>query len=189
MHPESTFKTCSRAQKLAEKAIKDRLTRILVIFGATAGMCYTALWYFPTLIVAGGIVTVAWDLWLHRRVSWFRANRAARKRQAQRAATSSDPAAEEAGSESVELPSRNTSKPSPVTHSNDSTSAVQRRHPAQAASSVQAASQPHASVAEGDADRTDVKSYAIPVPIGLTIIALFFGECSDHSPRVPADSS
>lgn len=52
--------------QLAEKAIKDRLTRILVLMGACAGMCYNALWYFPVLIVIGGAATMTWDLWLQR---------------------------------------------------------------------------------------------------------------------------
>ncbi|PSK45271.1 hypothetical protein B9Z65_2411 [Elsinoe australis] len=54
------------AVQLAEKAIKDRLTRILVLMGACAGMCYNALWYFPVLIVIGGAATMTWDLWLQR---------------------------------------------------------------------------------------------------------------------------
>jgi hypothetical protein len=54
------------AVQLAEKVIHDRLTRILVIFGACAGLCYNALWYFPVLMIAGGLVTVIWDLWIPR---------------------------------------------------------------------------------------------------------------------------
>ncbi|KAL3459347.1 chromate transporter-domain-containing protein [Aspergillus heterothallicus] len=51
------------AVQLAEKAIRDRVSRILVIFGACAGLCYSALWYFPVLIVFGGVVTAVWDGW------------------------------------------------------------------------------------------------------------------------------
>ncbi|PLN81863.1 putative chromate ion transporter [Aspergillus taichungensis] len=51
------------AVQLSEKAIRDRLSRILVIFGACAGLCYSALWYFPVLILSGGIVTAVWDGW------------------------------------------------------------------------------------------------------------------------------
>jgi hypothetical protein len=54
------------AVQLAEKAIKDKLSRILVIFGACAGLCYTALWYFPVLMVIGGVTSALWDLWLQR---------------------------------------------------------------------------------------------------------------------------
>lgn len=52
------------AVQLARKAITDKLTRILVVFGACAGLCYNALWYFPVLIVVAGIVTVLWDCWV-----------------------------------------------------------------------------------------------------------------------------
>jgi hypothetical protein len=49
------------AVQLSESAIKDRLTRILVIFGALMGLCYTALWYFPVIMLAGGTAAVIWD--------------------------------------------------------------------------------------------------------------------------------
>lgn len=67
------------AVQLAEKAIKDKLTRILVIFGACAGLCYSALWYFPLLIVLGGLSVVVWDGWMSQyirktRAKWRRRN-------------------------------------------------------------------------------------------------------------------
>ncbi|RHZ52918.1 putative chromate ion transporter [Aspergillus thermomutatus] len=67
------------AVQLAEKAIKDKLTRILVIFGACAGLCYNALWYFPLLMVIGGLSTVVWDGWMSQyirktRAKWRRRN-------------------------------------------------------------------------------------------------------------------
>jgi chromate transport protein ChrA len=52
------------AVQLSEGAIKDHLTRILVIFGALMGLCYTALWYFPVIMVAGGSAAVIWDRFL-----------------------------------------------------------------------------------------------------------------------------
>jgi chromate transport protein ChrA len=55
------------AVQLSQKAIIDKLSRILVFFGGTAGMLYTALWYFPVLMAAAGLVTVVWDYrWPHR---------------------------------------------------------------------------------------------------------------------------
>ncbi|KAL4757549.1 chromate transporter-domain-containing protein [Aspergillus foveolatus] len=51
------------AVQLAEKAVRDKLSRLLVIFGACAGLCYSALWYFPLLMVVEGFVTTAWDGW------------------------------------------------------------------------------------------------------------------------------
>src|SRR5579862_7864140 len=60
------------AVQLAQSAITDRLSRILVFLGATAGMLYNALWYFPVLMLAAGVVTVAWDA---RRERWWRKSR------------------------------------------------------------------------------------------------------------------
>ena len=51
------------AVQLATRAITDPLSRLIVVFSACAGMCYNALWYFPVLMVGGGISTVVWDLW------------------------------------------------------------------------------------------------------------------------------
>lgn len=54
------------AVQLSERAITDRLTRILVFFGACAGMLYNALWYFPVLMAASGVCAVVYDFrWLH----------------------------------------------------------------------------------------------------------------------------
>lgn len=49
------------AIQLSQKAITDKLTRILVFFGGCAGMLYNALWYFPVLMVVGGASTILWD--------------------------------------------------------------------------------------------------------------------------------
>ncbi|KAL8706576.1 MAG: hypothetical protein Q9201_000389 [Fulgogasparrea decipioides] len=49
------------AVQLSQKAITDKLTRILVFLGATAGMLYNALWYFPVLMFVGGASTIIWD--------------------------------------------------------------------------------------------------------------------------------
>ena len=61
------------AVELAHKAITDRLTRLLVFFGAAAGMLYNALWYFPTIIFAAGLTTIVHDFrWLHGPVKAIR---------------------------------------------------------------------------------------------------------------------
>ena len=64
---------------LARKCIKDNLSRILVIFGACAGLCYSALWYYPVLVAVGGIAAVTWDLWLGRQVRRWQQKREAKK--------------------------------------------------------------------------------------------------------------
>jgi chromate transport protein ChrA len=54
------------AVQLADKAITDKLTRALVFLGGVAGMLYTALWFFPVLMLAAGLATLLWDFkWLH----------------------------------------------------------------------------------------------------------------------------
>lgn len=63
------------AVQLAEKAIKDDVTRIIVIFGACAGMCHNALWYFPVLMVVGGLATFLWDGHMKPAIARFRARR------------------------------------------------------------------------------------------------------------------
>ena len=57
------------AVQLSQSAIKDQLSRILVIFGACAGLCYTALWYFPILMLFGGLVAAIWDTWMGKKVT------------------------------------------------------------------------------------------------------------------------
>jgi hypothetical protein len=61
------------AVQLAEKAIRDKPTRILVILGACAGLRYNALWYFPLLMLLGSLATVIWDGWMSQKVGKVRA--------------------------------------------------------------------------------------------------------------------
>lgn len=50
------------AVRLAERAITDRITRALVYLGGTMGMLYTALWYYPVIMVGAGLTTLIWDM-------------------------------------------------------------------------------------------------------------------------------
>jgi chromate transport protein ChrA len=56
------------AVQLSNKAITDKLSRGLVFLGATAGMMYNALWYFPVIIAASGVTTLVWDSGVVQRV-------------------------------------------------------------------------------------------------------------------------
>jgi len=59
--------------QLADKTITDKITRILVFFGATAGMLYSKLWYFPVLLAVSSLVTFVWDQrWLQKYYSKLR---------------------------------------------------------------------------------------------------------------------
>jgi chromate transport protein ChrA len=60
------------AVQLAQKAITDKMTRILVFLGACAGLLYNALWYFPLLMFLAGCASVTYDFRvLHPSVRWF----------------------------------------------------------------------------------------------------------------------
>lgn len=67
------------AVRLAERAITDRITRALVYLGGIMGMLYTALWYYPVIMVGAGLTTLVWDLriphgvinLLRRCLSWY----------------------------------------------------------------------------------------------------------------------
>ena len=50
------------AVRLSERAITDKLTRFLVYLGGIMGILYTALWYYPAVMVGAGVTTLVWDL-------------------------------------------------------------------------------------------------------------------------------
>ncbi|KAL2152260.1 hypothetical protein VTH82DRAFT_5444 [Thermothelomyces myriococcoides] len=55
------------AVELSQKAITDKLTRIIVFSTGAAGMLYKALWYFPVLMAISGFATLIYDFrWIHR---------------------------------------------------------------------------------------------------------------------------
>lgn len=72
------------AVQVAEKAIRDGLTGILVILGACAGLC--APWYFPLLMVLGGLINVIRDGWTRSQVGNLRAKLTRRKQNSRREA-------------------------------------------------------------------------------------------------------
>lgn len=76
------------AVQLAEKAITDKMTRVIVCFGGAAGILYSSLWYFPLLMVAGGLATVVWDLRIvHKALNWAGNIVSSRSRQEERQVT------------------------------------------------------------------------------------------------------
>ncbi len=50
------------AVRLAKRAVTDKITRFLVYLSGIMGMLYTAIWYYPVLLVGAGCVTLIWDL-------------------------------------------------------------------------------------------------------------------------------
>ncbi|KAF2274979.1 chromate transporter family protein [Westerdykella ornata] len=164
------------AVQLAEKAITDKLTRILVIFGACAGLCYNALWYFPVLIVIGGIVTVIWDTWLRQQVDKFKAKRERKRREA----TSTERTAEEI--QPIEMVGREGS-------TREGAEGLQRRTPAPGEKEgVSGRNTPNNNGAVSTETRdsvsgsetsaapavADMNTHAISIKVGISIIIAFF---------------
>ncbi|KAF1955917.1 hypothetical protein CC80DRAFT_594089 [Byssothecium circinans] len=150
------------AVQLAEKAIRDKLTRILVILGACAGLCYNALWYFPLLMLLGGLATVIWDGWLSQKLGMVKTKLKRRKR-------NPEGMAEETGAtESVPLEERI-----------EGQNGIQRRSVTtgsqKSGHSREAPLQTLADSAQPQPDRTeDPSDHAIRIRIGIALVILFF---------------
>lgn len=152
------------AVQLAEKAIKDRLTRLLVILGACAGLCYNALWYFPLLMAIGGITTVVWDLWMRATVGRIKAGFERRKKGKQREE-------EEHTTAPVQLEER-----APEASGVQRNSGVSHRiNVAVPAGQPVAGLSGEITCGDSAPQTIDMVSHAIPVKVGLAIIAAFFG--------------
>lgn len=150
------------SRQLATKAITDPLSRILVIFGACAGLCYTALWYFPAMVGIGGVVAVVWDIWLSRAIGQIKAKRQQKRINKQRAAEESQETASSIPLEDLSHPAtssqrRATSIPAQVRHNKHETTNTEA---AERVASEAPSSQDH--------------SYSFSVWTGIAIIILFF---------------
>lgn len=171
------------AVQLAEKAITDKVSRLLVIFGACAGLCYTALWYFPLLLAIGGLVTLLWDLWARGVVGRYKERR--RQRKAGNA-TARDGSNSEAGIslEPTATAGAATPEGTNLQHRRPTTmegEELQRDIETQEAPKTPEAgpSQPVKMPGKDTAtwDRiggTDMLAHAIPVKVGIAIIGVFF---------------
>ncbi|KAG9187682.1 hypothetical protein G6011_05553 [Alternaria panax] len=158
------------AVQLSEKAIKDRVTRILVIFSACAGLCYNALWYFPVLIAIGGFTTVMWDVWLRQRVGKMRAAYLAKRRRAR----NEQGDAEEVQATSQSIPIELT-RPEAVKRRQRAGSSTDRIVPEQEEAGRSHAGE-HPVVddrAETAASVADVKTHNISVKVGVSLIVGF----------------
>jgi hypothetical protein len=150
------------AVQLAEKAIHDKISRILIIVGACAGLCYNALWYFPVLMVIGGIAIALWDGWMSSQVQ--RAKRAWRNRHHRPA----EP--EEANSSNLEMQS-------PSAAPAEQNDRVRSRKANQAGNSLQTpgAAPESTRSTETEASQLPVYQYRVSIRTGLVIMVAFFG--------------
>ncbi|OOQ88972.1 putative chromate ion transporter [Penicillium brasilianum] len=148
------------AVQLAEKAIQDKISRILIIFGACAGLCYNALWYFPVLMVIGGVAIATWDGWLYSQVQ--RAKRVWKNRH-QRSADS-----EQANTANLEMAP--TTRPA-ATEQNE---AVRSRKSNQSGDLPQASGAIAESTLSTETEASQSQKYRVRVRTGLIIFVAFF---------------
>jgi len=152
------------AVQLAEKAIKDKLTRILVIMGAVAGLCYNALWYFPTLMAIGGLAAAIWDGWLDQKIRKIRA-RLRRKRN-----TREDTTRQSGADESIALEEGVEHVPG--------TLQIRARGPGMQTPSETANTQPLNPEADGTGELHVKVDHTVRIRVGVALIVFFFGEFS-----------
>jgi hypothetical protein len=144
------------AVQLAEMAIKDDITRILVIVGACAGVCYNALWYFPILMVIGGLVTFLWDSHFKPQIAKFKARR--------RLQSSPDGFTEAtAGMDAAPIDALEA-------NSSSATTVQRKKQPAEVDSSGSSEMSAH-----GFPEALAEKDHTIQVRVGIPIIIFFFG--------------
>jgi hypothetical protein len=165
--PTAVIQLTQYVLQLADKAIRDKLSRCLVIFGACAGLCYNSLWYFPTLIIAGGVVTALWDTRLRQALA--RLMKKLKQRRSRQETV--EQGVDSGNDQSIELRSPQ-GEPSSV---------VQRRVGDAAASSERPTSpkqgEPSDIVAlPTAAPSTDMRSHGVSIKLGLSIIVVFSGE-------------
>lgn len=155
------------AVQLAEKAVRDKISRILIIFGACAGLCYNALWFFPVLMVGGGLTIAIWDSWLHSQVQ--RAKSAWRNRH-------NPPVdSEEANATSVEMDSVQ-----PAGEDNATIRSRKKTTPDDAPSSLpQTSNAPSSSAQSTQTEEPQAPTHVIRIRAGIAIVTVFFGIPSD----------
>ncbi|THZ09074.1 chromate ion transporter-like protein [Aureobasidium pullulans] len=150
------------AVQLATIAITDPLSRILVIFGACAGLCYTALWYFPVMVGIGGVVAVVWDIWLSRAIGKIQAKR-------QQKWTNEQRAAEESQENTSSIPLEDLSRPATSSQRMATSIPAQSRPNKHETTNTEAAER-----VASEAPSTQDHSYSSSVWTGIAIIILFF---------------
>lgn len=147
--------------------------------GACAGLCYNALWYFPVLIVIGGLSTLIWDTWLQQKVGKLKAKWRRRK-----SSDSAEPAVEEAQPVETVLPEgsvregvEGVHRRTPATVSHDAIS-VQQTGPA-STNTVAPLVRGNENESENE-NATDTVTHAISIKVGVSIIIAFFSKYIHH---------
>jgi hypothetical protein len=145
--------------------------------GACAGICYNALWFFPVLIVVGGLVTVIWDVWLARKIGKAKAkweNRRRRTRDevgdAEETVTSQDiqPPVEL----QIQRPEAVKQRVQAGTSTDHITATGAAAEPGRADSQESMTTE----AAAGTPPVADIKTHNISIKLGVSLILGFFGK-------------
>lgn len=160
------------AVQLADKSIKDRMTRILVIWGGCAGLCYNALWYFPVLIVAGGIVCGIWDVWAARTVERAKLRWKTRRnrRLANLTSNTTEPESVEMTRVENPLPDVQRRRRGNEDSAKDNTSTT-----ATSSNAIQTTERPERSAQAALSSASTQQYYGVPIATGIGLIALTIG--------------
>ena len=155
------------------------MTRILVIAGACAGICYNAFWYLPVLIVVGGIIAVLWDTWLAQKVGKFQAQWENKRRRTRNEAGDVE---ETSATQDIQLPQRlQVRRPEAVKRRTQASSSTDRIVSEGGDAGPERANSQRSTGLETITDSTpviDVKTYTISIKLGTSLIAGFLGKSS-----------
>lgn len=167
------------AVQLSNKVITDPLSRLILVFSACAGLCYNALWYFPVLMVIGGMSTVVWDTWARNFVGKLKDRRRRRRGQDNTLESSGgNLAVDNTGREDTAEDER--SRRSIVS----ARSAIRMVHLRRDGGNIDSGEPLGADESDPPKEEASVRSvpqavtrvsHGIPVKIGVVIIAAFFG--------------
>jgi len=156
--------------QLASKAITDRVSRLIVVLSACAGLCYTTLWYFPILMLIGGFTTTVWDNWVRSAVGRLKA-KWRRKRSPIRPVTTADVPI--TGTEDIVMQRRDADP------GNDMTSRRSVKSGSRVSVHLSAGAGPEIGTPTGRTIPGLIQqAHGISVKVGVVIIVSFFGWCT-----------
>ena len=137
-------------------------------------MCYNALWYFPTLIAVGGIVTAAWDVYLRR--EFRRLRRKIKERRSRHNRMNQENSHERIQSVGIDLPLPTRAASTGLQHRTGDTPIITTTNPSDRPPLLGGPEPARTSTTiETQTPTTDMRSHGILMSTGLIIIGLFFG--------------
>lgn len=148
-----------------------------MILSACAGICYSALWYFPVLMFTAAFVTILWDAWFREKVVRLRAQ----LRKMARARRRKDDAKND-GECGTQVEER-TIETTPSTHgraravARTSHVSAERECPGQG--NTRQHSMDNGRAADEVFSTQDMHTHAVPVTLAISVVAAFLGNRPD----------